>query len=717
MNMENEVDKRKITKWTLNEDEVLIDAVNSSRSQSKFNKNGRLSHVGSINWKDDVVPRFLKHGFQARGKNACEARWKLLFARCWLCVGANTEEELSNWRNILEGNKDEVLVSYGEVDIRRGGINKGGDEGMNCLRDDHLVNDEVLDVYFKMMVERSKKNEKFCNLQTVKNSFFYTKLTEAGYKYQAVKSWTRHNAVLDTDKILVPINVNNTHWVLACINIRDKRFEFYDSMNGSPQSYFKNLRLWLADEWKERKEETLDLSEWTDYTAPNCPQQGPNMNCGVFVMKFADALSRDVDLNKQHEPDWQQHMSLFRRRIANELVTNSMSEADRSASPPLAGKKKSGKKESGKKAEDGEDSDGRRTRPLKFIATLAVRTSINAILTKLGKDTCQADVSKAMKDAFTETQIIELAQILQNVRAKGTEDEKQARESVMTKLEEEEEVVPSIAFGITEEGLAITFNEVFNKASAPRPLESLQNVPAGGDSEGPTPPERDVDVDVAVADDGGDDDVAAHVDVAVADGGDDAVAAHVANTDGDGGACDEKGIAKRRVEVRKTAAEAAHNYYRSKAKRPRVGPYSNLAECTTRSRKTPEILEEESCIDVFVESLMGPVHSDRGPHDMSMFRVIRLLRCVSKVLAGRVDDRIRKGFNAVASEGSPLYWEEQIMGHCAKHAVAMALEGNIDLKEFRAVMNEHNSQLPAEDHRNTDAGVIQSYVNKGLTRT
>lgn len=35
------------------------------------------------------------------------------------------------------------------------------------------------------------------------------------------------------DKIIVPINLGNQHWVCAAINIKEKRFEYYDSLGNA----------------------------------------------------------------------------------------------------------------------------------------------------------------------------------------------------------------------------------------------------------------------------------------------------------------------------------------------------------------------------------------------------------------------------------------------------------------------------------------------------
>jgi sentrin-specific protease 1 len=54
------------------------------------------------------------------------------------------------------------------------------------------------------------------------------------------------------------------HWVCAVINLKDKQFEYYDSLHGSPGSCFHILRNYLIQEAKDKKQIELDLSEWKD---------------------------------------------------------------------------------------------------------------------------------------------------------------------------------------------------------------------------------------------------------------------------------------------------------------------------------------------------------------------------------------------------------------------------------------------------------------------
>lgn len=79
--------------------------------------------------------------------------------------------------------------------------------------------------------------------------------------------------------MLVPINLNDTHWVCAVVDFRHERIEYYDSLedHGRRDSAFKvsersatatdgvqNLRKYLAAEHMEKKGVPLDLTHWQD---------------------------------------------------------------------------------------------------------------------------------------------------------------------------------------------------------------------------------------------------------------------------------------------------------------------------------------------------------------------------------------------------------------------------------------------------------------------
>ena len=70
-------------------------------------------------------------------------------------------------------------------------------------------------------------------------SFFYTQLEKKGYS--GVKRWAKRAKIeiAKQDLILVPVNLFDTHWVLAVINVKSSRLEYYDSLGGGEGQVFK----------------------------------------------------------------------------------------------------------------------------------------------------------------------------------------------------------------------------------------------------------------------------------------------------------------------------------------------------------------------------------------------------------------------------------------------------------------------------------------------
>ena len=78
---------------------------------------------------------------------------------------------------------------------------------------------QVIQIYILLLVAMRESNPGLPDVRLLKNSFFYTKLVQLGdYTFQNVSSWTRTNQnLLLSDKILIPINKDQNHWVhTAC---------------------------------------------------------------------------------------------------------------------------------------------------------------------------------------------------------------------------------------------------------------------------------------------------------------------------------------------------------------------------------------------------------------------------------------------------------------------------------------------------------------------
>lgn len=102
------------------------------------------------------------------------------------------------------------------------------------------------------------------------------------------------------------------HWCLACIFVKEKKIQYYDSMNGQGQSVLNNLLQYLKDEHLKKKEKPLDDSEWELVTTTSdTPQQHNGCDCGVFTCIAADHVANGEDLTYD-----QSDMPYFRRRMA-----------------------------------------------------------------------------------------------------------------------------------------------------------------------------------------------------------------------------------------------------------------------------------------------------------------------------------------------------------------------------------------------------------------
>ncbi|TKA57179.1 hypothetical protein B0A53_01135 [Rhodotorula sp. CCFEE 5036] len=199
---------------------------------------------------------------------------------------------------------------------------------MNRLNGQDWLNDELINYYGVMINNRSdtadarekatepdprgvgeeRKLKAFCF-----NTNFFTMFCQNGFA--KVKRWTRKFDTFEKDIIIIPVNHSNMHWCCAAVNIKEKRFEYYDSM-GKPRDFvYQALRKWLKEEHKSRKGTEIDLSDWEDYWDPEVPRQSNADDCGVFTCMFMESLSRDCpgfDFN-------QKNMPYLRRRIALEI--------------------------------------------------------------------------------------------------------------------------------------------------------------------------------------------------------------------------------------------------------------------------------------------------------------------------------------------------------------------------------------------------------------
>ncbi|XP_063183859.1 sentrin-specific protease 2-like [Chroicocephalus ridibundus] len=203
-----------------------------------------------------------------------------------------------------KGEPDEVMSSAFKLRVTR--------QDIRTLRNLCWLNDEVINFYMGLVMERSKK-EGYPSVHAF-SSFFYEKLTSGGY--QAVGRWTRRVDLFHKDIILVPINLR-LHWTLAVIDTRKKTVKYYDSLGQEGDKICETLLKYLQEESREKRHVKLNASEWTIHSMEphEIPQQSNGSDCGVFTCKYADYICRDRPMTFT-----QTHMPYFRKKMVWEIL-------------------------------------------------------------------------------------------------------------------------------------------------------------------------------------------------------------------------------------------------------------------------------------------------------------------------------------------------------------------------------------------------------------
>ncbi|XP_061663356.1 sentrin-specific protease 1 isoform X2 [Syngnathoides biaculeatus] len=178
------------------------------------------------------------------------------------------------------------------------------------------LNDEVINFYMNLLVERSK-GPKLPSVNTF-STFFYPKLRSSGYS--AVRRWTKKMDIFSKDILLVPVHLS-MHWCLSVVDFRKKAVTYFDSMGGSNDEACKLLFDYLQQESKDKKGKELDTTGWIlrSKKRNEIPQQMNGSDCGMFTCKYADYITKDKAITFT-----QKQMPYFRRRMVWEIVNRKL---------------------------------------------------------------------------------------------------------------------------------------------------------------------------------------------------------------------------------------------------------------------------------------------------------------------------------------------------------------------------------------------------------
>ncbi|XP_016304729.1 sentrin-specific protease 2-like isoform X2 [Sinocyclocheilus anshuiensis] len=185
------------------------------------------------------------------------------------------------------------------------------------LQEGSWLNDEVINFYMNLVMSRSEQEvggrKVYCF-----STFLFPKLHIGGHA--AVRRWTKAVDLFLYDIILVPLHLG-VHWSLAVVDFKSKSVRSYDSLGQRHDDICNMILLYLKEEFKVKKGKDLDMSKWTlsSLRLSEIPQQKNGSDCGVFVCKYADYISRGRNLTFR-----QSHMPYFRKAMIWEILNQKL---------------------------------------------------------------------------------------------------------------------------------------------------------------------------------------------------------------------------------------------------------------------------------------------------------------------------------------------------------------------------------------------------------
>ncbi|RUS74317.1 hypothetical protein EGW08_017926 [Elysia chlorotica] len=207
---------------------------------------------------------------------------------------------------LRQGNPNDVLSDAFRLQLTRRDIATLA--GLNWL------NDEVINFYMNMLTERGEK-EGQAKVYAF-NTFFYPKIMSGGHA--AVKRWTKKVDIFSVHFILIPVHLG-MHWCLCVVDMQKQVITYYDSMGAENNQCLQAVLNYINDESVAKKQTPIKKSDWTLVNAEDNPQQMNGSDCGMFMCKYADYITRQKDLSFTQED-----MPYFRKRMVYEIISKKL---------------------------------------------------------------------------------------------------------------------------------------------------------------------------------------------------------------------------------------------------------------------------------------------------------------------------------------------------------------------------------------------------------
>ncbi|KAL9381539.1 hypothetical protein Peur_027196 [Populus x canadensis] len=171
----------------------------------------------------------------------------------------------------------------------------------------YYVDDSVINAYFELLRKRWME---FPNLY-MKNyslpTWIMSFLLSGKRTESKVLSYIKIEEIAGTSKLFIPVCLEN-HWILICVDIERRALLWLDSLN-LHHAEKDVISRWIIEHLMPKLGYD-NAQEWQFLEPEDLPHQTNGVDCGIFVMKYADCLALG-----DHFPFTQQDIPLIRHHI------------------------------------------------------------------------------------------------------------------------------------------------------------------------------------------------------------------------------------------------------------------------------------------------------------------------------------------------------------------------------------------------------------------
>ncbi|KAB2092192.1 hypothetical protein ES319_A02G012400v1 [Gossypium barbadense] len=176
---------------------------------------------------------------------------------------------------------------------------------------EYYIDDSVVSTFFRLLKKRSDRFSKTYNDHYSFDPHIANFLITGSRLKQEVFDWFKAKKLRGVHKMFLPVCLS-AHWVLFYVDTKKKKISWLDPRPSSRKS--NNVEKEIILQWFTTfllpEFGYNDAKEWPFIVRTDIPEQKNSVDCGVFVMKYADCLTHG-----EFFPFTQEDMVHFRHRI------------------------------------------------------------------------------------------------------------------------------------------------------------------------------------------------------------------------------------------------------------------------------------------------------------------------------------------------------------------------------------------------------------------